>query len=69
MSPSFTPSSASHLATICASTALSVSSVKSRDDRFRGSGNTAWMSLMNCAPMPVKSYAGAPATMPSKSSG
>ena len=27
------------------------------------------MSLMNCAPMPVKSAAGAPAMMPSKSSG
>src|SRR5712692_4400004 len=37
--------------------------------RFFGSGNCARTSLMNCAPIPVKSAAGAPATIPSKSSG
>ncbi len=66
MSPSVTPSAASQASSPAFATSASV---VGRTSCVSGVGNAARMFFRNAAAMFVKSYAGAPATMPSKSSG
>ena len=67
--PSVTPSLASHAARTLVSIILSTAGLTSGGVSTAGLGNAALMFLRKAIPMSVKLYAGAPATIPSKSSG